>query len=179
MAACATPVPFEQLVALWSGDLAADDADPIEAHLFACDRCAAASEQLGLLVAQLRELIPPVISHAHRDRLAARGTRLRHTDVEGGRDAEAVFGHDIDLLIHVLKAELTDAERIDLDVLDASGAPRLQFLDVPFDRTRGEVLIACQRHFQSWGEDPTFRINVYEGSLRRALPTYFVRHIWQ
>jgi anti-sigma factor RsiW len=175
------PVPFETLVALWTGDLGEPDSEQVEQHLFACDTCAAASEQLGKLVAGLRQLIPPVISHAHRDRLKSAGMRIRHTPVDAGVQAEAHFAADVDLLVHVLKGDLGAAERVDVELVDPQGVPRVHLAHVPFDAKAGEVLIACQRHYQHDGAltgDPVFRVNVYEGGVRRQVGSYFVKHHW-
>ena len=67
------PVPFETLVRWWLDDLPQAESAALEEHLFACDTCSTASERLGDLVSGLREWIPPVISHARRDRLAREG----------------------------------------------------------------------------------------------------------
>jgi hypothetical protein len=181
MTACQDPVPFETLVALWAGELTSDDSDRVEQHLFGCDTCEATSHRLGKLVTGLWQIIPPVISHAHRDRLAARGMRLRHTPVDSGVDAEAHFTSDVDLLVHVLKVDLSGAERVDVDLLDPQGVARLQLAHVPFDARAGEVLIACQRHYQHEGSmpgDPVFQVKVYAGGVPRPPSRYFVRHHW-
>jgi hypothetical protein len=179
---CAAPTPFETLVALWSGDLSPEAAEALEAHLFSCDACAAASERLGNVVSGLRELIPPIISHAHRDRLAAAGMRLRHTAVEAGVDAEAHFTADLDLMVHVLKADLSRADRVDVEVLNTQGTVHIEFPQVPYDRQGGEVLLACQRHFEHLTVppgDPVFRVHAFEGGVRRHVGNYFVRHHWR
>jgi hypothetical protein len=181
VAVCLAPVPFETLVDLWAGALGADESDRIEAHLFGCDACAATSDRLGSLVAGLRQIIPPVISHAHRDRLAAAGLRLRHTPVDAGVDAEAHFGPEVDLLVHVLKIDLTGADRVDVELTDRVGAGRLHLAHVPFDPQSGEVLIACQRHYQHDGAfsgDPVFNVSVHAGGAARPAASYFVRHHW-
>ena len=143
--ACAAPTPFETLVALWSGELSPEAAEALEQHLFTCDACAAASERLGELLAGLREIVPPVLSHGHRDRLAAAGSRIRHTPVDAGVDADAHFTLDVDLLVHVLRGDLSRADRVDLEVLDDKGIAHFQFPNIPFDRQAGEVLVCCQR----------------------------------
>jgi hypothetical protein len=181
MTTCLAPVPYETLVALWAGELEAGESERVEEHLFGCDACAAASDRLGKLVAGLRQIIPPVISHDHRDRLSASGLRLRHTPVQAGVDAEAHFTSDVDLLVHVLKVDLTGAERVDVDLLDPQGVARLQLAHVPFDARAGEVLIACQRHYQHEGSltsDPVFQVKVYAGGVPRPPSRYFVRHHW-
>jgi hypothetical protein len=179
---CATPTPFPTLVALWSGDLPPDAAEALEEHLFSCDACADASERLGKLVSGLREVIPPVISHAHRDRLAAGGQRLRHTPVQSGVDTDAHFTSDVDLLIHVLKGDLADADRVDLEVRDDQDVPFFHFPNVPFDGRSGEVLVACQRHFEHMtapAGDPVFLVHAVEGGVSRQVGRYVVRHHWR
>jgi hypothetical protein len=174
------PTPFETLVALWAGDLAPQAADVVEGHLFSCDACAAVSDQLGKLVAGLREIILPVISHARRDRLVAGGTRIRQTMVVAGIQAEARFAPEVDLLVHVLQADLSRAERVDVELVDEHGIPRIQLPYVPFDRSAGEVLVACQRHYQHmFPTDPVFQVHVLEGGVRRQVGTYVVRHHWE
>jgi hypothetical protein len=180
---CTTPAPFETLVALWSGDLASEAAESLEAHLFACDTCAETSDRLGALVTGLRGLIPPVISHGYRDRLLARGMRVRQTPVEASVQAEARFNAEVDLLVHVLRGDLSRADRVDLEVLDETKqTTHFHFQHVPFDARTGEVLVACQRHFEHMSEvpgDPVFRVLAFEKGARRHVGDYFVRHQWR
>ena len=178
---CSTPIAFEDLVALWSGDLTDDQRDTLEGHLFSCDDCTVASDRLGRVVGGLRQHVPPVVSRALRDRLAAAGMRIVHTRVEPGVQATAVFARDVDLLVHVLQGDLSRAERVDIDVITPDGLTRLTFPQVPFDAGAGEVLIACQRHYQfvfPQEGDPTFRVHAVEGGARRVVGDYVVRHVW-
>lgn len=174
--------PFETLVALWSGDLPEAEAAEVDEHLFACDACAATSHRLCGLVAGLREVIPPVISHARRDRMAASGTRIRLTTCVAGGKATAVFGREVDLLVHALRADLSGAEQVDLEVVGTDGVRLVSLEHVPFDPASGEVLIACQRHYQALhagDSQPIFRLHVVEGGTRRHLADYLVHHIWE
>jgi hypothetical protein len=177
-ARCAKPIPFETLSALWTGDLGPDEALVAEEHLFACDECAAASDRFAKLVGALREAIPPVVSHAHRERLARAGTRLGITIVAPSTKADAYFKRDVDLLIHVLRADLSRAERVDVEVVRPDGVVRLKFEHVPFDAKAGEVLIACQRHYQALTPegDPTFRVHAIDASGERQISEYLVIH---
>lgn len=175
---CAQPLAFETLVALWAGELDDVTAAHAEAHLFACDACAAASERLAFLIDGLRAWLPPVISHAHRDRLRTAGVRVVDTVVEPGVRAHARFAPDVDLLVHVLRADVARAERVDLELVTPTGATFLELPHVPFDRARGEVLIACQRHYEQFPE-PTFRVHVIEGGARRHAGDFVVEHVWR
>jgi hypothetical protein len=176
---CAAPIAFDTLVALWCGELDPARADELDEHLFGCDDCARAAERLGELIGGLREVIPPVISHAHRDRLVAAGKRLLLTPVSAGVDARAVFAPDVDLLVHVLRADLTGAERVDVELVDEHGAVRLQLVGVPFDPRAGEVLIACQRHYEHHPYAPTFHVHAVVGGERREVGRYWIDHIWR
>jgi len=176
---CTTPLAFETLVALWTGELDDLSAARAEEHLFACDPCAAASEHLAFLIDGLRGALPPVISHAHRDRLVAAGTRIVSTVVEPGIDAHARFAPEVDLLVHVLRADVGRAERVDLELVGPDGSPMLELPLVPFDPARGEVLIACQRHYEQFPSVPTFRVLAVEGGVRRRAGDFFVHHQWR
>jgi hypothetical protein len=179
MTACANPIPFETLVALWTGELPDQEA-ALEEHLFSCDECAQAFERFAKLAIGLREFIPPVLSHAHRDRLVAQGARICNTPVEANRPVRARFAPELDLLVHVLRADLSDAERVDVEAIAPDASWRFLFELVPFDRTTGEVLIACQRHFETmFPGDPTFRLFAVSAGQRKHLGDYRVEHIWR
>lgn len=174
------PIPFETLVALWAGELAPDIAVPIEEHLFSCDECSTSSTQLGHLLSGLRDVIPPVISHAHKERLVAAGLRVKEL-VIASPTAEAEFGSDLDLYIFALQAPVADAERVDLELWDEKGTPQAQFLAVPFDASRGEVLVACQRHYQAFNEllgAGAFRLFAHKDGERRQVGCFSIKHIW-
>lgn len=179
MKSCASPTAFDKLVDFWTGELADGEAARLEEHLFRCDECAASCDRLAKLVGALREFIPPVISHAYRDRLLAKGARIRATPVEPGVDARARFSLDVDFLVHVLRADLSRAERVDVEVVMEEGSRALVFEAVPFDVSSGEVLVCCQRHFQHMTPtDPTFRLLVVEAGKRRCVGDYLVHHEW-
>jgi len=179
MNVCAHPVALETLVAWWTGELASDEAARVEEHLFTCDECARVSERFAGLTAGVRELIPPIISPTHRDRLLAHGTRIRVTPVDAGVDASAVFGPEVDLLVHALRADLSRAQRVDVEILAQGWSEPILCEMVPFDAKSGEVLVCCQRHFQHMSSaDPVFRVHVVESGQRRCVGDYLVRHIW-
>ena len=176
MIAC--PIPFETLAELWAGELSPELAEPVEEHLFGCVPCSAMSDRLGEIVDGLREQLPPVISHALRDRLVAKGSRVKHNIVDAGVENHARFDPDLDLLIHVLRADLSRADRVDLELVDPAGHPHVEMVHVPFDPRAGEVLIACQRHYEHFPFEPRFRVHAFEGGARRHVGDYFVHHQW-
>jgi hypothetical protein len=168
-------VAYEQLVELWFGE--ATDGAAIEDHVFACDACGAQYTQLAALCEALGGFIPPVISHAYRDRMVERGARVHVTLVDAGVEAAATFSNDLDFLIHTLRGDFSRAERIDLAIVSPDGTERV-LERVPFDARNGEVLIACQRHYRfAYPGDPSFVLAVTEGGTTRRA-SYSVRHTW-
>lgn len=179
---CASPIPFETLVALWAGELAVDVAEAVEDHLFACDECAARAERLDRPIAALREQVPPVLSRPQRDQLAARGLKILEMAFEPGARGEAVFALELDLLVFALHGELAGASRVDLEIADATGQVRFEHQHVPFDAERGEVLVACQQHYRAYSAmyegDPEFRLIAHEAGRRRQVGAYVIKHVW-
>jgi hypothetical protein len=178
MNGCSAPVPFETLVELWAGELDPAQAETIEEHLFGCDECAARSDRLAGVVAELRDAIPPIISHAHEARLLERGMRIRRTTATSEEAATARFEPDVDLIVIALRGDLSTADRVDVDLVMDGGAAST-FESVPFDRGTGEVLVACQRHYEPMGNEAVFRVHAIEGDARRQVGEFRVHHVWR
>src|SRR5689334_18379854 len=144
--------PFEQLTALWTGELEEPEASAIDEHAFICDSCSAATVDLAGIVGKLRGRLPFVISRTHHDRLVAGGTRIHITNaiptVDRRPTTSARFTPEVDLLVFALQADVKEADRVDVEIASATGANRHVLEDVPFDREKGEVLIAWQRHYE-------------------------------
>jgi hypothetical protein len=179
---CPRAIPYESLVALMSGAGELDDATArsFEDHLFECDPCAEEWTRLAAVVGGLRETIPMVISHAHRERMIADGKRISVTEVTEGVDTPARFAPELDLMVFALKVDLAGVERVRVDIVAPDGSKRFIEEDVPFDRAKGEVLVACQRHFEGMFEsDPTFEVYAMQQAEPRRLASYRVLHAWQ
>jgi hypothetical protein len=175
------PIPFETLTALWAGELAPEEADSVEVHLFSCDACAAAAQQLDRLLGTLYELIPPVLSRAHVERLVANGVRVKELQITRPTGNEAVFTPELDVFVFALHADMAGAERVDVEIHDTAGTPHMQFAHVPFDASRGEVLVACQRHYEAYDtllSDGRFKVFAYAAGQRREIGSFAIRHVW-
>jgi hypothetical protein len=177
---CVEPIPFETLVDLWARELADHEAECVEEHIFTCDSCAATSAQLDRLLGSLLYQVPPVITRGLRDRLEQRGLKILDMAFEPGARGEAFFAADLDLLVFTLRAELANAQRVDLEVADSDGQVFYAFTAVPFDAAHGEVLVACQQHFRHYLHigDPEFRVYAVEAGTRRRVGSYVIKHIW-
>jgi hypothetical protein len=173
------PLSFETLADYWAGALPAPEQEAVEEHLFSCQSCTERSARMASLQQALRTLMPAVISAARLDGLVGGGTRIRTTDVAAGATVQVVFSREVDLLIHRLQLALPDATGVDCEVVDGTGG-QLFFLErVPFDAARGEVLIACQRHYADLGADVRFRLTAADAAGARHVREYRVLHTFE
>ena len=176
---CAAPVSIELLHDYFADELGAAECEALEDHVFSCDECALAFDRAAAFATALRSLIPAVISHKKLESLQRVGQRVRLTPVEPDRAVDVVFAAHLSLLVHALRADLRRAERVDLEVLDAAGRTIVGIEGVPFDRDSGEVLVACQRHYEhAFPEVGWFRLSTVEAGERKPIADYVVNHIW-
>ncbi len=177
---CPQPIVWERLVEYWAGDLDEADTDRIDEHLFACDACAAESARVARIARAFRAQIPVVVTSAQTAELRAQGLVVEERHFTPSTRTEVEFGRDVDVLIHHLSGmDLSRAERVELEVrVDSTGAVLFAEHFAPFDRDRGEVLIACQRHFAHLPGDVAFDVRIHEQDGRTIEATYLVPHLY-
>jgi anti-sigma factor RsiW len=178
---CATPIAFEQLVDYWTSELDAAAIDAIEDHVFACARCAAEMERVHGLVGVFREHLPPLISNEQLEELRAKGHVIVETTFEPGVRRGVTFEREYDFMIHHLAGlSLGGATRVSVTVrIESTGDVVHVEPFAPFDRERGEVLIACQKHFAMFPPDVVFDVRVHaaSGSMPKV-STYSIPHVF-
>lgn len=179
-APCSSPIGSERLVAYWADDLDADDTARVEEHLFGCAACTVEAERIARIAQALRGVIPPVIARAQLEELRARGLTIADTTFAPGVRQAVTFERHVDLMIHHLGGlDLATAERVEVTVRsEATGAVVHADPWAPFDRDRGEVLIACQRHFSHLPHDVVFDVRVHRASGPAAVATFVVPHVF-
>ena len=162
---CQTPIALDALVAWWLGELTPSDEEQLEEHLFCLvDACAAQSARHVSLILSVRDSWPPVVTRSFLDALDARGVRVRITDVTPDKHFKVHFAADVDVLVHHLRADLRDADRVDLHVATSAGDELAAFPEyLPFDAEQG-VLVPCQRHY----------VEIMPGSRRPVSPVRVV-----
>ncbi len=174
---CTSPLTWQELVDYWAGDLPTPDAERIEEHVFSCASCAEASERVSEIAMAIRGAIPAVISAAEVEGLRRAGLALEEGEFRPGVRQEAVFRPGVDLLIHHLGGlDLAGAERVHVTVRVEDGPVLHEEPFAPFARDKGEVLIACQRHFASMPPNVAFEVRVHEPTGAREPVTFLVPH---
>jgi hypothetical protein len=177
---CPTPLTHEALSDYFAGVLESDAAERLEEHAFSCDACGQAFERAGALATTLKKLVPPVITHRKLRELESAGAVIRLTHVEPSKPVEVVFASGLSLLVHALRGDTASSERIDIELCDTERQPYLRFERVPVDRESGEILVACQRHYEHMPHVlKYFRVYDVKAGARRELGEYHVDHVWR
>jgi hypothetical protein len=142
--------PPLELVAEWClGELPAAAAERFEEHYFGCDRCFEQATRMQAAVEQLRASLPPVLTPERRRALERREPRLSTTRVAAGERALLHLSQQQPLGIWLMQAPLAEVTRVDFEARDTDGELLFALSDVPFDASRGEVVLACQLHYRA------------------------------
>jgi hypothetical protein len=170
---------FKTIVEAIAGELSPAATRELEDHAFACDECGATYARAMRLAHALRQVLPPVVSARRIEQLRAQGWRISTTDVRIGEHRVVTFFDDVDLLAHVLHGDLTAARRVDVELADLAGNLLVACEAVPFDAERGEVVIACQRHYAaSFPAALRFRVFRTTAAGRELVGEYDIDHRW-
>jgi hypothetical protein len=176
MIAC--PLSGELLADHFARALEREESDQIEAHVFECDDCARLYQAAGDVPAALHRLLGLVIGPERLAALLASGAGVRAVPILPGVPAVVEFTPGIDYLIFRLQGDLAGASRVDVEASDAEIGPILSIEGAPWDPERGEVLVACQRHFMTGHARVVMQVRVYAeiAGIRREVGEYLVDH---
>lgn len=179
-AQCRTPLAWSRLVDYWAGDLDVAASEDVEEHVFGCAACAAESARVAEITEALRAELPVVLSAEQVGELRARGLVVEENPVVPGTRRTVEFRKGVDILLHRLQGlQLTDAQSVRVTVrTESTGQVITEDHFAPFDRTRGEVVIACQRHFSEMPPDITFDVSAEDSAGRVSRATYYVPHVF-
>jgi len=140
---------LETIAAYTLGELGEAEQSAFEEHYFGCDDCLAQAARMQRLVQELEATLPSVLTTARRQRLETTLPRPKAVDVQPGGTATIHLGADEPVAFWVMHAPLGGVERVDFQARDEHGTTLFTLNDVPFDRERGEVVLACQVHFRT------------------------------
>jgi anti-sigma factor RsiW len=173
--------PSLETLSAWAlGELAGDEQDRVEEHVFSCDRCVPRAERALDLVRALGAMLPVFLTEARRRALDASGRPLTRVPIAPGEHRTIEFGGDVSVGYWILRADLATAARVDCELRAPDGALLVEVPDAPFDRERGELVLACQRHYEALGYPREIQVRVVavDGGERRPLAEYFLDHVF-
>jgi hypothetical protein len=171
---------LDVLGAYCQNELAETDAASFEEHYFGCDRCAALLERMQALVDRISTLIPHVLTPERRRRLEATGAPIVQERLEPGGSGTITFPRGTELGFWVMRAPLSQAQRVDFELKTSDGARVIALSDVPFDRERQEVVLACRSAYRDLHESTELHasIRVTDASDTSSVSEYFLDHVF-
>lgn len=174
------PLDSWTLVAYWADDLDTAAAEAVEDHVMECERCAEASGRIAEITEALRQVPPPVLSHARVARLRERGAIIQDNPIAPGEINTGRVTPELDILLHRLGGlDLVVGSHVTLRIaVERGDAPLFAIEEVPFDSGTGELLVACHRHFAALPPDVTFTVDVRHPSGHNQRNRYTVRHLF-
>lgn len=148
MSACAKPIPLEQLIAYWLGELDEAAQAPLEAHYLGCEHCAKRLEWLAACAAGVRAAVRGgavflSLTPAFLEAMKRAGLRVREYAAAPGESVDCTIRAEDDAVVSRLRTSLAGAKRVDaLHSVDAGGGriERWRIADLPFDADSGEVI---------------------------------------
>jgi hypothetical protein len=171
---------LDVLAAYCANELPETDAATLEDHYFACDLCLGRLERMRALVDRLEAMLPHVLTPDRRRRLEARGEPLAVTHVAPGEHGTITLGRGTELGLWVMQAPLGAAEQVDFELHTQDGAPLLALADVPFDRERQEIVLACQSSYRELSESAELvaRIRMTDSAGAHMVSEYFLDQVF-
>ena len=180
---CRLSIAPDELARFWLADHDEQDASRLEDHVFECTAChevlrGFAAIGNGVRVAMAFDRLPPLPTAERLAELRASGMRLVVLELAPGDVVTRHMDPAVDGIVYVLRAQLSAIAQVDLEICSPAGERFMLIPSVPFDRTKGEVVLACGRHTAE--VLPESRIRLLEGQAgtkeQRLLAEYRLVH---
>jgi hypothetical protein len=176
--------PLDQLLAYWRGELAGEEGEAIEAHVFGCDGCTRKLTGVAELARGVHAVVRGgglrvALTAAAVDRLARDGLLLRHYRLAPGEQVACTVAAGDDLIVSWLRADLGEAARVDVLWTRPGGEVLARLEDVPLERARGEAILAVGGGEARTWPDTVFvmrLVAVDAGGVDRPLGDYTFNH---
>jgi anti-sigma factor ChrR (cupin superfamily) len=142
------PCPsFGELADYWTSDIAADEAERIEAHVFGCERCArllAEAERLRTGIGALAQSggVQAFVNDDILNRLARDGVRVRSYALGPGESVRCAVWAGDDLLVTRLRANFAGVNAVDAEMRLDSGEEWAHTTDIPVREGATELVMA-------------------------------------
>lgn len=176
---CHLSIGPDELARFWLGDLDERDATRLEDHVFECTACHEVLRGLaaiadGVRVAMAFDRLPPLPTPERLAELRASGMRLVVVNLAPGEIVTRPMDLEVDGIVFLLHAPLTAVEQVDLEICSPAGERFLLVPSVPFDRAKGEVVLACGRHTAQVA--PESLVRLFDGKEKNMLAEYRLVH---
>jgi hypothetical protein len=146
---CQEPVPFEDLIAYYCGELGEAEAEQVEAHYFACAQCSARLELVSRLDAGVRALVGAGAllvgsTMAMVERARAQGLSVREYRTDPGEHVDCTAGPD-DTLLVTRYGGLQGVTSVDVHfrgaIVGTDQTIEMELPDAPVDQHFGDLVL--------------------------------------
>jgi hypothetical protein len=176
---CPLSIGRDELARFWLGDLDERETTTLEDHVFECTVCHEGLRGLaaiadGVRVAMALDRLPPLPTPERLAELRASGMRLVVLDAAPGEVVTRPMDLEVDGIVFRLHAPLSGVAQVDLEICGPAGERFLLVPSVPFDRAKGEVVLACGRDTAQ--VVPESLVRLFDGNDRNLLAEYRLVH---
>jgi hypothetical protein len=138
---------FAELADYWTSDTLPADVERIEAHVFACAKCADLLADAERLTAGIRGVaqdgaFQAFVSDSLLNQLARDGVRVRTYTLDPGETIRCSAWSDDEVVVARLRANLTGVTAVDAEMRTDSGEQWGHAVDVPVSTGATELVLA-------------------------------------
>jgi hypothetical protein len=136
----------------WTADIAADDIERIEAHVFACSACTELLADADLLRRGIGDVartggFQAFITDSLLNQFARDGVRVRTYAMDAGGSVQCAVWDDDDVLVTRLRADFSGVSAVDAVLRLESGEEWGRTSDVPVPAGSRELIMALPAEF--------------------------------
>jgi hypothetical protein len=178
---CASPLSEEVLTEYWARELEGEREAAVEEHLFHCSDCGMRLKMLAAMGAGVVTLaregrISGIISRALLNLLQREGVNVRLYTVSPGETIPCAVFPDDDVVVLVMRADLTDVDTVNLSVTGPDDMPFGEALDVPMPPGASDVLWATPGSVVREMPSTQLRLTLRSPERAEVLGEYFLEH---
>lgn len=166
---------FGELAEYWTADVTDADAEHIEAHVFACERCARLLERVDRMRTAIRVLsqaggFRAFVTDGLLNALVRDGVRVRMYALAPGESVQCTAWADDELLVARLRGDFSGVGAVDADMRLDTGEPWGSATDVPVREGATELLLALPAESVRNAPEVPMRLTLRPSGIRDAAP---------
>jgi hypothetical protein len=153
----------------WTSDASAEDAERIEAHVFACEACTellAEADRLRRSIGDVARAgnFQAILTDSLLNRLAHDGVRVRSYSIDAGGSVQCAVWEEDEILVTRLRADFSGVSSVNAVMRLDSGETWGQAADIPVAEGSREVIIALPAELVRRAPEAPMRLTLRDSS---------------